>query len=119
MPLRSPTGEVVPHPVLDVPVEGAAYSRSRGVDWVVFGVTAVIAVAFLLWGFLNTDSLATASDSALVSTGVSTRSFSTMRPSGSTTPPAIFVPPMSIPTLSTAFLSGRRARDGAMKSSGA
>lgn len=65
MPLRSPTGEVVPHPVLDVPVEGAAYSRSRGVDWVVFGVTAVIAVAFLLWGFLNTDSLATASDSAL------------------------------------------------------
>ncbi|MFC3776611.1 BCCT family transporter [Mycolicibacterium holsaticum] len=64
-PLRSPTAEVVPHPVLDVPVEGAAYSRSQGIDWVVFGVTAVIAVSFLLWGFLNTDSLATASDSAL------------------------------------------------------
>ncbi|MGY4867910.1 BCCT family transporter [Mycolicibacterium elephantis] len=64
-PLRSPTGEVVPHPVLDVPVEGAAYRRSRGVDWVVFGVTAVIAVSFLLWGFLSTDSLATASDNAL------------------------------------------------------
>lgn len=64
-PLRSPTDEVIPHPVLDVPVEGAAYSRSRGIDWVVFGVTAVIAVSFLLWGFLNTDSLATASDSAL------------------------------------------------------
>ena len=56
---------MVPHPVLDVPVEGAAYRRSRGVDWVVFGVTAVIAVSFLLWGFLNTDSLATASDNAL------------------------------------------------------
>ncbi|MDA4107133.1 choline transporter [Mycobacterium holsaticum DSM 44478] len=56
---------MVPHPVLDVPVEGAAYSRSQGIDWVVFGVTAVIAVSFLLWGFLNTDSLATASDSAL------------------------------------------------------
>lgn len=64
-PLRSPTAEVVPHPVLDVPVEGAAYRRSQGIDWVVFGVTAVIAVSFLLWGFLNTDSLATASDSAL------------------------------------------------------
>ncbi|ODQ95123.1 BCCT family transporter [Mycolicibacterium holsaticum] len=64
-PLRSPTDEVIPHPVLDVPVEGAAYSRSQGIDWVVFGVTAVIAVSFLLWGFLNTDSLATASDSAL------------------------------------------------------
>ncbi|BBY79639.1 choline transporter [Mycolicibacterium pulveris] len=55
----------MPHPVLDVPVEGAAYRRSRGVDWVVFGVTAVIAVSFLLWGFLNTQSLATASDNAL------------------------------------------------------
>ena len=63
----------------------------------------------------------TASARARVSTGVSTRSFSTMRPSASTTPPAILVPPMSIPTLSTALpLPARQARrggDGALQSS--
>ncbi|ORB67071.1 BCCT family transporter [Mycolicibacterium tusciae] len=63
--LSSPTDRVIPHPVLDVPVEEAAYTRSRGVDWVVFGVTAVIAVAFLVWGFVSTPSLADASGSAL------------------------------------------------------
>nr|WP_242680286.1 BCCT family transporter [Nocardioides sp. IC4_145] len=34
-------------------------------DRVVFGVTAVIAVAFLVWGFVSTESLASASGSAL------------------------------------------------------
>ncbi len=64
--LKSPVGEVVPHhPVLDVPVEQKAYTRRAGVDWVVFGVTAGIAVAFLIWGFVSTDSLATASSNAL------------------------------------------------------
>ncbi|WP_410506892.1 BCCT family transporter [[Mycobacterium] appelbergii] len=64
--VKSPTGDVVPHhPVLDVPVEQKAYTRRAGVDWVVFGVTAVIALAFLVWGFLSTDSLATASTNAL------------------------------------------------------
>jgi choline/carnitine/betaine transport len=63
--LSSPTDGVIPHPVLDVPVEEAAYTRSRGVDWVVFGVTAVIAVGFLVWGFVSTPSLADASGSAL------------------------------------------------------
>ncbi|OMC40222.1 choline transporter [Mycobacterium sp. GA-1841] len=64
--LKSPTGDVVPHhPVLDVPVEQKAYTRRAGVDWVVFGVTAAIAVAFLIWGFVSTDSLATASSNAL------------------------------------------------------
>ncbi|WP_454789037.1 BCCT family transporter [Mycolicibacterium lutetiense] len=58
--------EVVPHhPVLDVPVEQKAYTRGAGVDWVVFGVTAVIALAFLVWGFVSTDSLAAASSNAL------------------------------------------------------
>jgi choline/carnitine/betaine transport len=58
--------EVVPHhPVLDVPVEQKAYTRRAGVDWVVFGVTAVIALAFLVWGFVSTDSLASASKNAL------------------------------------------------------
>jgi choline/carnitine/betaine transport len=63
--LSSPTDEVIPHPVLDVPVEEAAYTRSRGVDWVVFGITAVIALGFLVWGFVSTPSLANASGSAL------------------------------------------------------
>ncbi|MCC9182766.1 BCCT family transporter [Mycolicibacterium mageritense] len=64
--LKSPTGEVVPHhPVLDVPVEHKAYTRSEGLDWVVFGVTALIAFGFLVWGFVSTDSLASASTSAL------------------------------------------------------
>ena len=63
--LTSPTGDVVPHPILDVPVEQQAYTRSRGVDWVVFGVTALIALGFLVWGFFSTDSLASASTSAL------------------------------------------------------
>ncbi|KUI31134.1 choline transporter [Mycobacterium sp. IS-1496] len=63
--IKSPTDEAIPHPVLDVPVRHEAYTGSRGLDWVVFGVTAVIAVAFLAWGFISTDSLATASGNAL------------------------------------------------------
>ncbi|MGV0850891.1 BCCT family transporter [Mycolicibacterium phlei] len=63
--LKSPSNEAIPHhPVLDQAVEPEAY-RSRGVDWIVFGVTAVIALAFLAWGFVSAESLATASDSAL------------------------------------------------------
>ena len=63
--LKSPSEGVVPHPVLDVPVEEAAYTRSTGMDWVVFGVTAVIAIGFLVWGFVSTESLAGASSGAL------------------------------------------------------
>jgi choline/carnitine/betaine transport len=62
--VKSPADDVVPHPILDMPVE-EAYSRSLGVDWVVFGVTAVIAIAFLVWGFVSTESLAAASSTAL------------------------------------------------------
>ncbi|KWX67250.1 BCCT family transporter [Mycobacterium sp. NAZ190054] len=57
--------ETTPHPVLDIPVEEDRITRPRGVDWVVFGVTAVIAVAFLTWGFVSTESLADASSTAL------------------------------------------------------
>ncbi|TFV58686.1 BCCT family transporter [Mycobacterium sp. PS03-16] len=63
--LKSPTDVAIPHPVLDVPVEEEAYTGYRGVDWVVFGVTAVIALGFLAWGFVSTESLATASGNAL------------------------------------------------------
>lgn len=42
-----------------------AEAEGRGIDWVVFGVVALLAVGFVLWGFLGTDSLATASTNAL------------------------------------------------------
>jgi choline/carnitine/betaine transport len=63
--VKSPTGEVGPHPCLDLHIGEQAYERSKGLDKVVFGVTAVIAVGFLVWGFVSTNSLATASGSAL------------------------------------------------------
>lgn len=63
--LESPTDHVVPHPALDQPPQEDALTRSRGMDWVVFGVTAAIAIGFLAWGFISTRSLASASDSAL------------------------------------------------------
>ncbi len=62
--VKSPAADVVPHPALDRPIEEAAPARP-GVDWVVFGVTAAIAVAFLIWGFVDTDSLGGASGEAL------------------------------------------------------
>lgn len=63
---KTDTGPIpVAHPVLDVPVEEENITRSRGIDWAVFGVTAVIALAFLVWGFLSTDTLADASSAAL------------------------------------------------------
>ena len=54
----------IPHPALDASVEPPA-RRERGLDRVVFGVTAAIAVGFLVWGFLSTSSLATVSGDAL------------------------------------------------------
>jgi choline/carnitine/betaine transport len=62
--VKQPAADPIPHPALDRPVEEAA-SRPGGLDRVVFGVTAGIAVAFLAWGFISTSSLATASDKAL------------------------------------------------------
>jgi choline/carnitine/betaine transport len=53
------------HPALENPVPEGSGRGSEKLDKVVFGVTAVIAVGFLLWGFLDTGTLRTASDSAL------------------------------------------------------
>ncbi|MCW2553134.1 MAG: choline/carnitine/betaine transport [Mycobacterium sp.] len=63
--LQRGSGGVIPHPALDVPVHEEERARSRGIDWVVFGVTAAIAVGFLVWGFLSTPSLSRVSGAAL------------------------------------------------------
>ena len=55
---------MIPHPALDVPVDASEPARS-GLDKVVFGVTAAIAVAFLVWGFVSTSSLAEVSGTSL------------------------------------------------------
>ncbi len=52
------------HPALDSPVGEGSPARS-GLDRVVFGVTAATAVAFLVWGFVSTDSLASTSGDTL------------------------------------------------------
>ncbi len=62
--LSSPAADVVPHPALDTAVEERR-PNGTGVDRVVFGVTAAAAVAFLVWGFVSTSSLASASSEAL------------------------------------------------------
>ncbi|MGB0098658.1 MAG: BCCT family transporter [Nocardioides sp.] len=54
----------MPHPALDQPVDDRTSARAP-LDRVVFGVTATLAVAFLLWGFIDTDGLAEASATAL------------------------------------------------------
>lgn len=53
------------HPIFAVPIDDEVHTRNRGLDKVVFGVTAVIAVAFLVWGFVSTATLASASSTAL------------------------------------------------------
>lgn len=53
------------HPALDLPVAPLEEPGERGLDPWVFGVAASIAVGFLGWGFLDTDSLSSASGTAL------------------------------------------------------
>jgi choline/carnitine/betaine transport len=64
--MKSPTGVAIPHPALHYSVDEELQSNRRtGIDYVVFGVTAAIAVGFLVWGFVSTPSLKTASGAAL------------------------------------------------------
>ncbi len=65
------TRDVLPHPALDVDVEPGEHARP-GLDKAVFGVTAAIAVAFLVWGFVSTSSLATVSGESLAWTMANT-----------------------------------------------
>jgi choline/carnitine/betaine transport len=53
------------HPALAAPPPPGSRSRGSGLDTVVFGVTAAIALAFVVWGFASATSLGTASTSAL------------------------------------------------------
>lgn len=53
------------HPALDTPLTDPVDGSSGRLDKVVFGVTAAFALAFLLWGFLDTPSLNAASTGAL------------------------------------------------------
>jgi choline/carnitine/betaine transport len=48
-----------------LPDDFKADAEGKGIDWVVFGVVALLALGFVLWGFLGTDSLASASTTAL------------------------------------------------------
>lgn len=57
--------DFVPHPALDHALPSQPDERGGGLDKVVFGVTAAVSIAFLVWGFVSTDSLASASSSAL------------------------------------------------------
>jgi choline/carnitine/betaine transport len=61
---KTPVPDVIPHPALDQPVAESRPDESR-LDRVVFGVTAALAVAFLVWGFVSTSSLGSASGRAL------------------------------------------------------
>jgi len=53
------------HPALDPVVDEHPAQEPQQLDRVVFGVTAVIAIGFVLWGFLSTDTLSSASSSSL------------------------------------------------------
>ncbi|MGW1345577.1 BCCT family transporter [Kribbella sp. NPDC002412] len=53
------------HPAIAAPPPPGSRSRGSGLDRVVFGVTAVIALAFVAWGFADAAGLGTASTSAL------------------------------------------------------
>ena len=53
------------HPALDPVVVEHQANEPQKVDTIVFGVTAAIAVAFVLWGFLSTDTLSSASGAGL------------------------------------------------------
>ncbi|WP_084154980.1 BCCT family transporter [Agrococcus lahaulensis] len=53
------------HPALDVPPRETESPERRPLDRVVFGVAAAVALAFVIWGAVGTESLATASSAGL------------------------------------------------------
>lgn len=61
----------LPHPALDHHHEDTPEKRT-GLDRVVFGVTAAIAIGFLVWGFISTESMAAVSGDSLAWTMANT-----------------------------------------------
>ena len=59
----STNGQTGTHPIFAVPIDDGVHTATAGLDKVVFGVTAVIALGFLVWGFVSTATLASASGS--------------------------------------------------------
>ena len=55
----------VPHPALDLDLEEHPADEPQKLDKIVFGVTAAIAIGFVLWGFLSTSTLTSASTAGL------------------------------------------------------
>jgi len=53
------------HPALDFPVSDHDEQRRGKLDKVVFGVSAAVAIAFLVWGFISTASLSDVSGKSL------------------------------------------------------
>ena len=53
------------HPALDLPLEENPAEEPQRLDTIVFGVTAAIAIGFVLWGFLSTSTLSSASTAGL------------------------------------------------------
>ena len=62
---QASNGQTGSHPIFAVPIDDELHTRNRGLDKVVFGITAIIALGFLVWGFVSTATLASASGSAL------------------------------------------------------
>ena len=60
-----PLPDAPTHPALETPVVVERHARGHRIDALVFGVTAVIALAFVAWGFLSTETLGKASGTAL------------------------------------------------------
>ena len=54
-----------PHPALDLNIDEHPADEPQKLDKIVFGVTAAIAIGFVLWGFLSTSTLSSASTAGL------------------------------------------------------
>lgn len=53
------------HPALDLNIEEHPAEEPRRLDTIVFGITAALAIGFVLWGFTSTSTLSSASTAGL------------------------------------------------------
>ena len=59
-----PAGTNGDHPLAPITNRVEPADRHPGRDWVVFGVTGVLSIAFVVWGLVNTPSLSSVSEGA-------------------------------------------------------